>query len=391
MTLEQQLRDRLGTVDVPPSRLDVGNVLAAGRRADRRRTVQVAAGTVLVMGALVALPSVVFGSRGTQHATPTPNQSATAGPPPSGDCTLTKLPVPRAMKNLSARGVDPTGRYIIGVNVSGKPGPKSDPDSADRSQDAQPVLWTDGKVKTLPAPHRSIRLTGVNAGGVVVGLAGDTVNDTVWRWVDGQPQKLRNPAGSWDFSYAFVNAPGDVVATGDTGVLVWRAGSTTATKLPLETGAEVRAFTDDGTLIGQVVSLDRTKVTAYTWTLSGAATKLTAPDGRNVEIFTARGDWVTARIAPAGAAVRWNRKTGHLEDLRLPFPANGINGHGWVVSQDVLVKDTGPVGLTDPTGDFTAPSDIADNGLIVGILNDYQTQNPETGEPDNQPVTWTCR
>lgn len=396
---EQELRDRLGAVDVPPSRLDVGNVLAAGRRADRRRTVQIAGGTVLVMGALVALPSVVFGARGTPTATPLPSESESAMPLPPGDCRLADLPAPPGMARLAPDAVDPTGRYIVGTNVSGESGPKAANDRHTRAADTQPVLWTDGRAQALPAPARAMRAAGVNADGVVVALSGETEMDTVWRYVDGVPQKLSTPGGTWVFDFAQVNAAGDIAASGTTGALFWKAGSAKATAVSKLPGTELRALLDDGTMIGHVASADRLKITAYTWTPSGRPTKLTAPGGEDVEIFTARGDWVTARVVATGAAIRWNRKTGARDDLNLPFPPNGINARGWIVSQNVLTKDTGPVGLAGAPGDFASPFAIADNGLIAGIRTPQPSANSEpspaastpTGEPAYQPITWTCR
>ena len=141
---EEQLRDRLEAVDVPPSHLEMDMLVRAGRRrAFRRRAAQAVGGMALVTGVLLAVPSILTRTGlppAVQAGAGSAAASAPAAAAPVDRCRMTELPVPSGMTNAAAAAVDPTGRYIVGNDVVG--------------QDFRPILWTDGQPQALPIPGK---------------------------------------------------------------------------------------------------------------------------------------------------------------------------------------------------------------------------------------------
>lgn len=306
MNDEEELRDRLRAVDVPATRIEIDALVQAGRRrAFRRHSVQGAGGVALAAAVLAAVPSIVtaagthpgaapaggrsVAATASADGTPTAAARTTSAPrttpaASAGGCPATELPVPAGMTDVTAGGVDPTGRYIVGNAVVG--------------QDFRPVLWTDGTPRALPVPGRSVQVTAVNASGIAVGLVEDGEQEYVFRYEDGAYTRLRTPAGKWHvYPTPAVNASGDVVINaeprGNSGgkdsiVLLWRAGSTAAVKLPLPAGANVHAITDDGTVVGAMYRNGVAKA-AYVWDQRGRGRKLAVPAGETGAAYAAQG------------------------------------------------------------------------------------------------------
>ncbi|GIM97875.1 hypothetical protein [Paractinoplanes toevensis] len=382
---EQDLRERLGAVHVPPSRLDTETVLMAGRRAGRRRTARAVAGAVLAVGALVAVPSVVFGARGTPDVAPAAPRSTT--------CAVTGLPVPAGMNDVLVSGIDPAGRYITGFNTTEEAGTNRKTGKVDGLPAAQPVLWVDGRPQRLLGSYRSVIPSGVNTAGVVAAVAGNGKTfDTVLRYVAGTPQKLTTPAGRWSFNQGvYVNAAGDIAAADDQrGVLLWKAGSTTAAKLPLPAHAMINGLSDDGRIIGAVVTADGQTLTSYLWTQTGTASKFVTPDGQQMSVSAARGEWVTGNVWPSGTAVRWNTRTGQFTDLKLHTPAHGINAQGWVLADDTIERPDAPaLKLEHVAGDDEPPfaGFLSDPGLAAG---NRLTSDKDGHTVSKGVITWNC-
>lgn len=187
-TGEQQLRERLDTVDVPPVRLTVEGLIGSGRRRVRRRRAALATGVL----ATVAVPLALSGPRRD-------DPPAAAGPV---GCPVRELPVPPGLTGVSADAIDPSGRYVlgsVGAPVDGVVG-------------LRPVLWTDGRPQALPIIGKAARASAVNANGVVVALAAvdQTKNwDAIVRYTGGRPaRRRRRDLGRWATAHAVRLEPG---------------------------------------------------------------------------------------------------------------------------------------------------------------------------------------
>ncbi|WP_249998503.1 hypothetical protein [Actinoplanes sp. M2I2] len=390
---EQDLLDRLGEVDVPVSRLTVASVTAtATRRAARRRAAQAGCAAALVVGALVAVPALWPG-RGAPAVLP-----GASGLPER--CAAGRLPAPAGKTNVWAAAVDPTGRHIAGYVINGEWG--TDPVSGKRSgiPASEPVVWTDGQPKALPKPVKAVQPTGINADGVMVAVAGQgKIFDSVFRYVDGVPAKAVLPAGSWEVHpYARINAKGDVLISAvpagarDTKgvVFLWKAGSATATRLPLPTGANAKVLTDDGAILYDVLSADGQTFTSYVRDESGKGRALPGPAGQSGSVNTGRGNWAAGNAWPSGTAITWNLRTGEVTDTGLHAPAHGINGSGWILIDDTLVRDgrTVKLAVVEEGTARSAPRDVADNGTVVGVLAGSTDSKPDLAS--SGPLIWRC-
>jgi hypothetical protein len=388
---EQDLRERFDAVPVPVSRLDARGLADAGRRrVRRRRAIGTACGAALAAGLLVAVPSLVFGGGGGSRPEPV------AGHPQAVKCPVAVLPVPAGMTNVQPVAVDPTGRYIIGDNITGyrndgKSGKAGMPNS-------QAVLWTDGQPQALPlvaGKNEAVSAVAVNAGGVVVAIAGSKAFDTVVRYVGGTPVKLGTPAGKWTFQGGSVNTAGDILVTayhGDSMVgataLLWKAGSTTATRLPLPAGADVTAITDAGTLVGTLTTGPTTAdIAAYVWDQHGQGRKLKVPAGQHGAVNAARGDWAAGNLWDSGTAVRWNLTTGAYTDLGIHGPADSVNGDGWLISDSTVQRDDAKVELATVNGVKGEPRDMSDTGVVVGSILVADSQGGATSQG---VLRWQC-
>lgn len=394
MMNEQELRERFGAVDVPASRIDTGGLVGAGRkRVFRRRAVRAGCGAALAAGLLIAVPSLVTRTGGS---TPSPAVGVpAAGAKQTVRCAVSKLPVPAGMKAVSADGVDPTGRYIIGNNTSYRANPGSDKAGM---QNSQPVLWTDGQPQTLPlvAKSNAVSATAVNAGGVVVAVGGSKYFDSVIRYVGGVPVKLGLPTGHWSFRTASINTAGDVIATayhGDSAsgagtVLLWKAGSTTATRLPLPAGAEAAGITDGGLIVGtRVTGPSTTDIDAYTWDQQGHGRKLRVPAGQHGAVNSSQGEWAAGNLWDSGVAVRWNLDSGAMTDLGIHGPANGVNGEGWLISDSTVQREDAKVELATVDGVKGEPVALSDTGTVVGSILVDDGQGQATSQA---PLRWQC-
>ena len=138
-------------------------------------------------------------------------------------------------------------------------------------------------------PGKSVQPIAANASGVVVGLVEEPQQEYVFRYANGAYTRLLTPPGDWHlYPVPAINAAGDVVINveprGNSGgkdsiVLLWKAGSTTAVKLPLSAGANAFDITDDGTIVGAMYR-DGVATGAYVWDQRGNGPKLGLPAGR---------------------------------------------------------------------------------------------------------------
>lgn len=389
MNDEQELRDRLRAIEVPASRIEIDGLVRAGRRrAFRRRSVAGAGGVALATALLLTAPSVLTTAGARPDAAPAgaspdatgatgAGTTAAASPAP---CQPSELPLPSGMRNVTAAGVDPTGRYVVGNEVVG--------------QDFRPVLWTDEKPQALPVPGKSVEVTAVNAAGVAVGLVQDARQEYVFRYQQGAATRLRTPPGNWHvYPRPAINAAGDVVInaepSGNSGgedsvVLLWRAGSTEAVRLPLPDGANAFDITDDGTVVGALYR-DGVASAAYAWDQQGKGRRLAAPAGETAAGYAAQGDWATGGLWPSRSAALWNLRTGELTRLTTDGPGDAVNTSGWVVAAGVLLRDGAAVDLRMPGGQTGLAVAVSDTGLVVGLA-----RPGGDGTENSGPRVWRC-
>jgi len=405
---ERELRDRLRTVSVPASRLEVETLVHGGRRrVVRRRAWRAAVGAALAVGVLMAMPSLlarperraaVVDTAPSISAKPPVTATPSAAPaivspsqtPAARACVMSALPVPAGLKDVQVAGVDPTGRYIVG--------------NATRGNNWKPVLWTAGTARALPILGASMQLSGVNAQGVVVGLAGIGPNEQTFRYQNGTYTRLKTPAGSWHaYPQPVINTAGDIVVNvepaGNSGgkgsiVLFWAAGEIVARKLPLPAGANVMAILDDGTLVGALYK-NGAAIAGYTWDQQGHGQKLATPQGQTGAAYAARGDWATGGFWPAMSTARWNLRTGQFTELPTPAGADvspvltglgageQVNANGWVVAAGYAVHDGGGATLTVPKGQKASAVAVSDDNLVVG-------QALSSSGTGLGPRTWRC-
>jgi hypothetical protein len=293
---------------------------------------------------------------------------------------VTELPVPAGMTDVTAGGVDPTGRYIVGNDVAG--------------QDFRPVLWTEGRPRALPVPGKSVQVTAVNARGTAVGLVEDGEQEYVFRYENGAYTRLSTPPGDWHvYPTPAVNASGDVVINaeprGNSGgrgsiVLLWRAGSTAAVKLPLPTGANAHAITDDGTVVGAVYRNGMAGA-AYAWDQRGKARKLALPAGETGAAYAARDGWATGGLWPSRSAALWDLRTGEVTQLTVDGPGEAVNTAGWVVANGIVLRDGAAAELQVPGGQTGLAAAVSDTGLVVGQAHGGSPEVRNLG-----PRVWRC-
>src|SRR4051794_30564003 len=100
------LGTRLKLLEAPEHRVDLNEVLRAGRRGERRRRFVTGAG-VLALVAAVAVPVATAMTR--EPVKPSPSAEVDVGPVRKADCTIEELPRP-AGTDYTLERVDPTGR-----------------------------------------------------------------------------------------------------------------------------------------------------------------------------------------------------------------------------------------------------------------------------------------
>jgi hypothetical protein len=300
------------------------------------------------------------------------------------------LPVPQGMKEVEITAVDPTGTYIVG--------------NAYAKGAYHPILWTGGKPAALDIPGKSVQVNDVNAAGVVAGMIDIDNEDYPFRWQNGSYQMLALPPGKWHaYPYPAMNASGDVVMNveprGNSGgegsfAVIWKSGSTTATKVPLPKGANALDINDDGTLVGAVYAHGEGATGGWAWDQQGRGRELKPDAGETAAAYHTRGDWVTGGLWPSMEPGLWNLHTGELIHLKTPADADlapamdgigagdGVNSLGWVVAGGYVLLADGPLTLPVAKGQTAAATAVSDNGLIVGTARN---------DTDNLgPRAWQC-
>jgi hypothetical protein len=387
--IEETLRE-YASGDVPPSRLLAGEVLDTARRRHRRRS-----NRIVAVVAVVAAVTLVAGYSIDQLRHGTARPSA-----PRPGCAVVRLPVPPSIPGgVRLTGLDPSGRYAIGVGGTGL-APVG-------------VRWVDGQPAVL-AP--SFVPKAVNASGVVVGFTGpDTHGD-----VDRQRPvvllraglvDLPLPAGAIGGVAYGVNASGVVVGTaylpgGDYRPVVWRAAGTSWSLTTLDGPGYGEAITDDDVVVGFT-----SDSAPKTWSASGPVRSLPVP---SATVLSAAGGWAvgdTRGDDPAAKGdnpgdvlgLRWNLATGAVERLD-GFTARVVNAAGMVGG---AISGSGPAFWRDgrvyrlpvPAGGdpgkgtvagIAGDGDLAGNSAVAGGPRPSSTDGSVTeNSTGSVPVSWT--
>lgn len=405
------VRRVLTDAPVPPTKVDVGAVLQAGRRSERRRrrlTVALAAVAVLAIGAGSA---AVLGRGDHDRSMPVTGRSPELLPAPTVvpvtvtlskdpvQCTAEQFPAPKEAYFPRVEVADPTGRFLAGTSAV--------LNWRTEKMRTYLVLWDRGK-PTLYNLSRAYeaRVTAVNSAGIAVGTRwdGNARPDAAWVLRDGQVRNLTLPPGYRHVTPLAVNERGDILGQTEdvpgrgSGVpVVWPAGSDGPPRVVGKPGfVQVVGWTADGTIVGfETGSLLRL------WRADGSSAMSSTPAGWQLNSWTSvRGDWVAGFVPgpnirkPLPAA--WNLRTGqvfvyHGLDTIYYFellvdPSGrllvGSPHDGWsLVEQDGTARTLAPP--AEAKQHPRRPVLIDDTGSIQGAV--------EKPAGQHTPGMWRCR
>ena len=350
---ENELRDLMLAVDVPPSRADVRRATVTGRRQARRRTI-ITGGTagiavLAAVGTVVAFGPVWAGSHGRLTGLGVPSTPPTSAP--AGRCTPAELPLPSGVTDVVVTAIDPTGTIVAGDGGA---------------QQTTPILWKDGKAEVLPGVSGTV--VAVSADGTVVGYATNSQDDsTGWVYRNGKATNLAKLSGyKWTNPNA-IDARGDIAgwvhgtSLDDTVPVVWSADGV-ARRLTVphgvgnagENAVMARDIGDNGSVVGFAHGVP------MLW--KPGATPLELPPG----VTTGAADAIAGHYAygTAGAyPARWNLDTGKV----------------------TLLQSVGDVGAKDGTEDGTALLPATDPGKVSLLVREDGRTDPLTG-PKGAPA-----
>ncbi|GAA1500478.1 hypothetical protein GCM10009827_006450 [Dactylosporangium maewongense] len=387
MTTDDELRDLLLAVEVPPTTADVGLAIATGRRQAARR------GAILA-GAAAAL--VVAG--GTAYAlgaaAPDEHRGAPAahGPqdPPFAACAVDTIQVPGAP---GIPVVDPSGRYVVG-SVGG---------IASRITDGQAVAY----------PGATGEVVAVNVDGVIAGYD-DVVSSSqqlAWTYRDGAKTMLPKLAGYPYTTPTALNARGDVVgyASGEAGddnvPVLWpadRPGTVVALPVPPgfgtpgTGGSHASGVSDDGVVVGVV------RGAAVRWVHEGSPALLPLPAGyEGAEAVTVRGTFAYGWAAVTGGnrvvPVRWflSSAAGDSAFVMEGAPSDIADGtpNGWSITIGGDLREPvrlSPGGIVQrlPLPPGVRPLPAGSGAGARSISDDGRTVTGATG--DRRLLIWHC-
>jgi hypothetical protein len=396
-----------------PSRVDLSEAMAAGRRRRRARSVVTTVGLLAVTGLVVTSIPVVINRAAAGQLEPggTASVSAapTASPSPHYDrttrsvlpekCTGEPLAV-SAVGQVYAGAIDPTGHYATYRTYHGG---------------RHPMIWHDGDATEVATSGQDDMFTDVNSQGVAVGTSyegGKAVDSgtsvaLAYQYGADKPQRLKGGSGE----ARAINERGVIVGMIGNAPVRWSSPISDPTLLPIPKGSKSGAASDvdaDGTVVGSVRSGDSVKSPgiAYLWTPEGEGRALPAPrwDGHVISGYDARrisNGWVfgygnvrNGKLS-GSVAIRWDLATGEvrvLPDLRW---GNDINPSGWMAGMGrgnhaVLTDGEKTVRLPDVLpfpkqyGMNFAQSMSDDGRTIVGNVDDAKDRGVQKG------VIWRC-
>ncbi|AVT30021.1 hypothetical protein C6361_11530 [Plantactinospora sp. BC1] len=386
------LRARLATVTPPAGRLSADGLLAAGRRAGRRRRT-----TATALGALLPAAALVLVAGGflpwDDDTAPLPGPAGTPTPsvsPATAACTLERLPLPSGATSGAVLAGSPNGRHLVGSFQ--RPGIAN-----------LPAWWVDGRLRQIPVEADAMA-RDVNDSGTVVGDGpGPDGKSAPWAYVDGKLVWLPIPPGFTSGTAHGINARGDVVGSlgGEPDrAVVWRDTSTSPRADLLsapEAGAYAIGISDSGVVIGGLFDAGRSgSATPYRWDADGQGAALPLPAGVDRgSVRGIRGNWAHGTAAKSNGVpalgtgppmpVLWDleKGTATIVDGGMVIPGAG-NARG-----QLLLHRDGIVLLRDPDG--TQRKLPGEEGWRYGASALDDSGDRIAGSGGARPVHWNCR
>ena len=392
MDEDEQLRDLMLAVDLPPTGADIGLAKATGRQRARRRTIVAGAAAMLV----VVSGTGYFALGGIRQGVGPQAQAGQAQEGPVAGCSVDILDAP-AGGSAEATAVDPTGRTIVGTvrTAAGQ---------------SNAVRFEGGRA--VPYAGAAGTVVAINANGLLIGY--DDVDQAShmlgWTYHNGKKSMLAKLDG---YDYVFptaVNSRGDVVgaamgdANDDTVPVLWPAdkpGTVRTLAMPAgfgtpnTGGSQAVGVAEDGTVVGVA------RGAPIRWTPDGTPSALPTPAGDRYGAPSAlRGHYaygsVNANDENRNVAVRWDLGSGVMKVLEgAPYDvADGTPG-GWSITmggdyrEPTRITPDGTVEkLPLPRGMLPAPKGT---GVIAhSISDDGATITGATWGDQRRPVIWHC-
>jgi hypothetical protein len=404
---------RLKLIEAPAHRVDLAEVVRAGRRQERQWRLGAGAGA-LALAAAAAVAVVVL----RPGPDPVDPDGVAVGPIRPADCTITQLPDEPVADYVLP--VDSTGRIVLGSSQTSN----------------ELFVWRDGLRSTVAVAGLSQpwKVTGMNSRGDIIGSQSSTATMMARPWIyrNGSFEWLPLPDGYPNGTATQINDNGDVAgwvsaplpADSRTRVVIWPAG---AHDRPVVLGSDGDAYAaaigPDGTLVGTL--RDGSASTAAAWTPGGEQRLLSPPPGWDWSAASAVGrdfayGWAS-RPRPLSAQsdpistlegpsdgprgpvivppvedvervpVRWNLRTGKVQILRnLAGSVDAASPDGWfVVFATPREGRTGAV-LVSPTLQARALPGSVRSVKWVGAGGRTITGTVGDGS-DSRPVVWNCR
>jgi hypothetical protein len=374
----------------PGPRFSAEEIVRAGRRAARRRTIRiqvsaVATATVAVL-AVVATPAVTDAVRPTR-----PAPAASGSAPPRGlptACPVERLPVPERSVMDMVINMDPTGRYIVGRTNPGR-----------GSATLDMLIWDNGRLQVIPVPGDQQLPTDINSRGMAVGVSG-ALGEQAWIYRDGIVTHL---PGQRSTRANAINEGGVVVGVnGLRQPLVWRTPTEQPTVLPMPDGdweGEANDIAADGTIVGTLNRQRTSLLQAYAWMPDGTLRELPPPVIDGAKAVTTRAhsiseDWVVGLAeGPRGdVPTRWNLRTGEVRTFReMSIGGRHVSADGWLVGnrdgRALLASHQGTVSLPDLHNHDTA---MSNNAVAISRDGRMVAGGGSAGGARPVPVVWRC-
>ena len=382
---EEDVRTLLLDAELPPSRLDVDELLVAGQRSYRRWRRMTATGAV-VAAVAVTVPAVVVAT-GHWPSRSTPDRFAEFASSAAVTHRASSIVDMAPCTTVSFRTDEPEVAPIVDTDATGELAVASG--YGERSV----TLWTKERPSTFAVPDASASLApvAVNSAGVVVGTGADGWMAGNWSYRSGEVRRLPTPAGHATGTVRELNETGDALGVlgSPPGLVVWPAEGPDSPRVIDGSDLEPLGLRDDGTVV--TTGTDRLRAPALvfirpdgsrrTVRIPSEITGLDAGITRDRFGFV-RGDvlFATAWVGAASHPLRWNLRTGVVEIFdSLTGPVTAGTAGGWL-----MATDGNRAVAVSPDG---VASRLAAPGSVVWVSagGTVMIANTPTG-----PVTWRC-
>ena len=308
------LLEALRNEAIPPSTVDIGDLVIRGRKRVRtRRRVGMCAAAIGVAAA-ITIPIILVTQRANRTAPPT------VDPKPPTSCTVARLALPDGFHTARVLSGDSSGRYLAGIAFNGN--------------ESRQVVWRDGKVMAPGLPAGDVAPV-VNAKGEIAFFS----NNIPYVFRAGRFMPLPQPDGYESYRPIQINDRGEVlgiyVEASEGRLLIWGANgriTRVADKPFVPTG-----LGNDGTVVGVGERRHPGDIHGVMWPEGSGVVDLPSPQGMgSVGPRTFRAGWaggyegspVLTETAPPMRI--WNVYTGQSVAVPPEVTRVGVvNSHGW--------------------------------------------------------------